>query len=40
MRQAAGDPGIGGGHFCDACFSGYYPVKFPRLKADSQLGLF
>jgi amidophosphoribosyltransferase len=26
--------------FCDACFSGDYPVKFPRLKADSQLGLF
>lgn len=26
--------------FCDACFSGEYPVKFPRLKADSQLGLF
>ncbi len=40
MREAAGDPGVGGGHFCDACFSGYYPVKFPRLKADSQLGLF
>jgi amidophosphoribosyltransferase len=26
--------------FCDACFSGDYPVKFPRLRADSQLGLF
>jgi amidophosphoribosyltransferase len=26
--------------FCHACFSGQYPVKFPRLKADSQLGLF
>ncbi|MEJ2471697.1 MAG: amidophosphoribosyltransferase [Desulfuromonadales bacterium] len=26
--------------YCDACFSGEYPVKFPRLKADSQLGLF
>lgn len=26
--------------FCDACFSGCYPVKFPRLKADRQLGLF
>ncbi|PLX98369.1 MAG: amidophosphoribosyltransferase, partial [Desulfuromonas sp.] len=25
--------------FCDACFSGDYPVKFPRLN-DSQLGLF
>ena len=40
MRAAAGLPGGGGGHFCDACFSGYYPVKFPRLKSDSQLGLF
>ncbi|AJF06705.1 amidophosphoribosyltransferase [Geoalkalibacter subterraneus] len=40
LREAVGDPSIGGGHFCDACFSGYYPVKFPRLKADSQLGLF
>ncbi|MFA5516207.1 MAG: amidophosphoribosyltransferase [Desulfuromonadales bacterium] len=28
------------GQFCHACFSGQYPVKFPRLKADSQLGLF
>ena len=27
-------------NFCDACFSGRYPVKFPRLKADRQLGLF
>jgi amidophosphoribosyltransferase len=26
--------------FCDACFSGDYPIKFPRLKADRQLGLF
>jgi len=26
--------------FCDACFTGQYPVRFPRLKADSQLGLF
>ncbi|WP_305040984.1 amidophosphoribosyltransferase [Geoalkalibacter sp.] len=40
MREAAGLPGSKGGHFCDACFSGFYPVKFPRLKADSQLGLF
>ncbi|WP_305046161.1 amidophosphoribosyltransferase [Geoalkalibacter sp.] len=40
MREAAGMPGSKGGHFCDACFSGFYPVKFPRLKADSQLGLF
>jgi len=40
MRQAAGVEDGSAGHFCDACFSGAYPVKFPRLKADSQLGLF
>lgn len=41
MRSAVGEPGgCKGGHYCDACFSGFYPVKFPRLKADSQLGLF
>ena len=26
-------------NFCDACFSGEYPVKFPRLKSDDQMGL-
>lgn len=26
--------------FCDACFSGEYPIRFPRLKDDNQLGLF
>lgn len=26
--------------FCEACFSGNYPVKFPRLTDDNQLGLF
>ncbi len=26
--------------FCDACFSGKYPIRFPRLKDDNQLGLF
>ncbi|WP_321371129.1 amidophosphoribosyltransferase [uncultured Desulfuromusa sp.] len=26
--------------FCDACFSGDYPVKFPRLTDTNQLGLF
>ncbi|MFK5926035.1 MAG: amidophosphoribosyltransferase [Desulfuromusa sp.] len=26
--------------FCDACFSGDYPVKFPRLTESNQLGLF
>ncbi len=40
MRAVAGAPEGSVGHFCDACFSGAYPVKFPRLKADSQLGLF
>jgi amidophosphoribosyltransferase len=41
MRAAGGVPaGMLTGHFCDACFSGDYPVKFPRLKADSQMGLF
>jgi amidophosphoribosyltransferase len=41
MRAAVGVPeGSPSGYFCDACFSGDYPVKFPRLKADSQLGLF
>ncbi len=40
MLAAAGAPEGSAGYFCDACFSGQYPVKFPRLKADSQLGLF
>ncbi|HKL27558.1 MAG TPA: amidophosphoribosyltransferase [Desulfuromonadales bacterium] len=42
MRHAAGIPEdmMAGGLYCDACFSGDYPVRFPRLKADSQLGLF
>ena len=41
MLSAAGVPeGASTKRFCDACFSGEYPVKFPRLKADSQLGLF
>ena len=41
MLAAAGvKSGISTGCFCDACFSGDYPVKFPRLRADSQLGLF
>jgi amidophosphoribosyltransferase len=26
--------------FCEACFSGNYPVKFPRLRESNQLGLF
>lgn len=41
MLSSAGAPdGVAKGCFCDACFSGCYPVKFPRLKADRQLGLF
>jgi amidophosphoribosyltransferase len=40
MHTAAGAAEEEGVHFCDACFSGHYPVKFPRLKSDSQLGLF
>lgn len=41
MLAAAGVPaGTTTSCFCDACFSGDYPVKFPRLKADRQLGLF
>lgn len=26
--------------FCDACFSGNYPIHFPREETDNQLGLF
>lgn len=26
--------------FCEACFSGNYPIKFPRLRESNQLGLF
>jgi amidophosphoribosyltransferase len=40
MLHAAGAAEGSARHFCDACFSGYYPVKFPRLKDDSQMGLF
>lgn len=40
MRAAAGAAKGGARNFCDACFSGNYPVKFPRLKSDSQMGLF
>jgi len=41
MLRAAGIPeDVSTRCFCDACFSGDYPVKFPRLRADSQLGLF
>lgn len=41
MHAAAGAPILDGRkRYCDACFSGDYPVRFPRLKDDSQLGLF
>lgn len=40
MRRVAGITDGTSGPFCDACFSGKYPVKFPRLKSDAQLGLF
>ncbi|OQY24437.1 MAG: amidophosphoribosyltransferase [Desulfobacteraceae bacterium 4572_35.2] len=42
LHKATGgcDGGSCEGQFCTACFSGDYPVKFPRLKADKQLGLF
>ncbi|MEJ2200533.1 MAG: amidophosphoribosyltransferase [Desulfuromonadaceae bacterium] len=41
MHTAAGAPLAGDKKgYCDACFSGKYPVRFPRLKDDSQLGLF
>jgi amidophosphoribosyltransferase len=40
LLAAARSPAGSAVNFCDACFSGRYPVKFPRLKADRQLGLF
>jgi amidophosphoribosyltransferase len=40
MRKASGALAGEDVQFCEACFSGQYPVKFPRLKADRQLGLF
>lgn len=40
LRAAAGIYQQDSCGFCDACFTGDYPVRFPRLKADSQLGLF
>jgi amidophosphoribosyltransferase len=32
--------GTGGHGYCKACFSGGYPVKFPKLSPEPQLGLF
>ena len=40
QATAGCDGGSCEGKFCTACFSGQYPVKFPRLKSDKQLGLF
>jgi amidophosphoribosyltransferase len=40
MRKVVGIEDGSCGNFCDACFSGDYPVKFPRLSDDDQLGLF
>ncbi len=41
MHTAAGAPIVDNVKgYCDACFSGKYPVRFPRLKDDTQLGLF
>ncbi len=41
MHSAAGAPIVDNVKgYCDACFSGKYPVRFPRLKDDTQLGLF
>jgi amidophosphoribosyltransferase len=41
MHAAAGAPIVDNVKgYCDACFCGKYPVRFPRLKDDSQLGLF
>lgn len=40
LHKAVLAQGGGCSTFCDACFNGKYPVKFPRLKADKQMGLF
>ncbi len=40
MRRAVGIEDGTCGNFCDACFNGDYPVKFPRLTDDDQMGLF
>lgn len=40
MHNTVQNLGDGEVDFCDACFSGEYPVKFPRLKSDEQMGLF
>ena len=40
MRETVACPKTGACPYCDACFSGNYPIRFPKMKADSQLGLF
>jgi amidophosphoribosyltransferase len=40
LLAAVRSGGDGCASFCDACFNGRYPVRFPRLKPDKQLGLF
>ncbi|NLC70663.1 MAG: amidophosphoribosyltransferase [Desulfuromonadaceae bacterium] len=40
VRKACQMESLGLSEFCDACFSGRYPVKFPRLANELQLDLF
>ncbi|MBN2427023.1 MAG: amidophosphoribosyltransferase [Deltaproteobacteria bacterium] len=40
VRKAAKMQNLNMYNFCDACFSGHYPVKFPRLLEGLQLDLF
>ena len=40
VRKACQMESLGLSEFCDACFSGRYPVKFPRLDNELQLDLF
>ena len=39
-RKAAGIKTGQCRNFCDACFSGEYPIKFPKLEGENQMGLF
>ncbi|MCK9172877.1 MAG: amidophosphoribosyltransferase, partial [Desulfuromonas thiophila] len=40
LKATCGSENLEQCHFCTACFCGRYPLKFPRLKDDRQLGLF
>lgn len=40
MLKAAGVEDGKPGAYCDACFSGDYPIKFPHMVDPNQLGLF